>query len=233
MRSLEGVKAVRWRADEDENSTVEMWVTKMPNSPARVEALLPSTMVANVPPPSLPPKMDSVLTAPDRLIVSSPVGTTIGRGVKSPVLLQSPLCSSSSNAPTIPQPMDTASMLDSLGLLDSKVENILNTSVSSTAVEVSYPISEDPANTDDKMKHLNVTFDAEANLNSTFNKDDLPEVNVNLNETFEKPDENKFELPVISVEQDSHLEKLNGTFCLEQNSTKAAPLECDGHEADG
>lgn len=237
MRNLEGVKAVTWKGgDEVQSTTVRTWGTNRPSSPTQFEASSPSLTVSSHDSGScsgLPPKVDTVLGPSDPLVPCSPMSAPVVKDLKSPILLQSPLCSSSSNPSIIPQALDTASMLDSLGLLDSKVENILNTSVSSTAVEVSYPIHDPLGNAEEvEPRNLNVTFDAEANLNSTFSKEDPPEPTVNLNETFEKPDENKFELPVIApVDQDNQIEKLNGTFSLEENSTKRGLHENDGDKS--
>ena len=215
MRDIEGVKAVKWKQEnDDETPVVRTLGTTMKNGleiPKQHASF--TTSHDSVKYQSIPVKDE----------LSSPARCISVQEVKSPPILQSPLCSSSSISPSVSKPMDTASILNSLGMLDSKVENILNTSVTSSAVEISDSVHEPlcSADDDEKAKALNVTFDAgaEANLNATFNKDILPEApgeSCNLNETFEKVDEIKFDLPIIpSTVQESSL-KLNGTFSLEE-----------------
>lgn len=204
MRGLEGLKSVQWRtgsaisvfhpADESEETPVTSITTD------ELKCTKDSTQPTL---PSLVPKGNVLDT------------------IKNEVLVQSPLCSSSSNPSSVPEDIDTATMLASMEDLDSKVDNILSTSISSTAAET---------DGEDKERPLNVTFDGDSNLNSTFVKDSEEPSKVCLNETFEKteasgqvlavgPKENTASGPVCQVEE------LNNTFSMEESSSKVTMMK--------
>ncbi|XP_034255843.1 kinesin-like protein KIF18A [Thrips palmi] len=200
MRGLEGMKSVQWNQSMDKFYCAEDDVfTDTSESQTK-----PSTQI-------------TLSTSATSFTSQSMNVSTCGESSLPPieaanvVLLQSPLCSSSSNPLNVTNDIDTVTMLDNLEDLDSKVENILNTSVSSSA--------QVRQGCDESIPHvganaLNVTFDADGNLNSTFTKDDLIEPVVNLNETFEKP-EASVDIVIPNVAGDN----LNGTFSLDDDTS--------------
>lgn len=204
MRGLEGIKSVQWKQERDEVYLTELDEDEQPPV-FRQSILYPTNKVGT----------SQAIAATESLVVSDstaqsslvlPVEVQVA---ESTMLLQSPLCSSSSNPADLAQTMDTVSMLDTLGDLHSKVDSILNTSISSVVAEAG--LVEDLPCSDNTDIPLNVTFDGEANLNSTFTKEEPVETKINLNETYETQDESK--PPLSSASGD----KFNGTFILKDD----------------
>lgn len=204
MRGLEGLKAVQWnraldkfyQADDDTE-----YVNQLPLQTGSAQSL-----------PKDHSNSESSFSSQSATLTHCPEAeeTSLTPTEDNPVvILQSPLCSSSTVPLNVTQDINTVTMLDTLEDLDSKVENILNTSVSSSAQVEN---ERDEPGTNLEAKALNETFDADSNLNSTFTKDDLIETKVNLNETFEKPVSSDV-VPTNSEERN-----LNGTFCLDDSA---------------
>ncbi|KAK3923397.1 Kinesin-like protein KIF18A [Frankliniella fusca] len=168
MRSLEGLKSVQWKSGNE----ISVF------HPADDSAEMPVTSVTG-------DHLKFVNDSTPSLLPSFLSEEKEWASKQNEALVQSPLCSSSSNPSSILD-LDTATMLATMRSLDSKVDSILNTSISSTAGEVGLG----PIPSEDKEQPLNVTFERDSNLNSTFTKDDDEKCKATLNETFDLKEEN-------------------------------------------